>query len=73
MIKANDPRYRPLWLRVGITLLCLGWGAFELITGSPGFAIIFIALGLFAGWRLLLTYNPDATTDSENPNKTTKD
>lgn len=60
MIRANDPRYRPLWLRVGLTAIALIWGGVEFVTGSPGFGIVFVALGLFAGWRLLWSYDPDA-------------
>ncbi|WP_106743572.1 hypothetical protein [Yoonia maritima] len=64
MLNANDPFYRPVWRRAVIVAVCLGWGMVELLTGSPGFAIIFLALGALAAYRLFLTYSPDAQTSS---------
>lgn len=54
----DDAWFRPLWRRLLATALPLGWGLFELASGSPGFAILFLALGLYAGWRLFVTFDP---------------
>ena len=51
-----DPFYRPLWRRVAIVGVCLGWAAFEGWRGAFGWAAIAAALGLYAGYHLLLTY-----------------
>lgn len=66
MFNLDDPFYRPLWLRIAIVALCLGWGLFELVMGSPGFAILFLALGAFAGYRFFVTFNPDKTNTRED-------
>lgn len=63
MLNANDPFYRPLWRRIVIVALCLGWGAFEIAFGTPIFALIFLAVGGYAAYRLLLTFNPDPPTE----------
>ena len=59
MLDLDDPRYRPLWLRVALTAVCLLWGAVEVFTGSPGWGMGFLALGLWVGWRFFVTYDPE--------------
>lgn len=54
----DHPWFRPLWRRVLVTAIALGWGLVELASGSPGFALLFLALGAYAGWRLFVTFNP---------------
>lgn len=58
MFKLDDPFYRPLWIRVAITAICIGWGVAELGFGNPGWAMIFLALGFYAGWRFFVTFAP---------------
>jgi hypothetical protein len=54
----DHPWFRPLWRRLLVTGIALGWGVLELASGSPGFAVLFLALGAYAGWRLFVTFNP---------------
>ncbi|AWI82742.1 hypothetical protein CEW88_03095 [Alloyangia pacifica] len=58
MFDFSHPFFRPLWLRVAITLVCLGWGLLETQIGSPGWAVVFLGLGAICGYKLLLTYEP---------------
>jgi hypothetical protein len=51
--------YRPLWIRLGIVILSLGWGVVEVLTHSPGFAILFFAVGGYAAYRFFVTFNPE--------------
>jgi hypothetical protein len=51
--------YRPLWIRLGIVILCLGWGVVEVLTHSPGFAILFFAVGGYAAYRFFMTSNSE--------------
>lgn len=44
------PFFRPVWVRVVVVGLALGWGVVELIFGSPGWAMLFAAVGLYALW-----------------------
>lgn len=49
---------RPLWVRVLIVALCVGWAAMEfgllgflgLPVGSPFWGVIFLALGVYAAY-----------------------
>jgi hypothetical protein len=58
MIDAGNPFWRPLRVRVAVTAVAILWGLFELATGAPGFALIFLAAGGYAGWRLLIAWPP---------------
>lgn len=58
MFNLDDPRFRPLWLRVALTAICLLWGVFEISTGSPGWGLGFLALGGWVGWRFFVTFKP---------------
>ena len=40
--------FRPRWRRALVLAVCLGWGAFELATGSGFFAVLFLAVGVYA-------------------------
>jgi hypothetical protein len=59
----NHPFFRPLWLRVLVVALCLGWAAFEIAAGSPMWAILFGALGLYAAWGFFVAFDPREPDD----------
>ncbi len=54
----QNPFYRPLWRRVLVTGICLGWGLFELVTGSPFFAILFGAAGVYCAHQFFIAFDP---------------
>ena len=54
----DHPFFRPLWLRVLIVAACLGWAAVELVGGSPGWAILFGAVGAYAAYGFFVDHNP---------------
>lgn len=61
----DDPRYRPLWLRILVVGICIGWGLFELSTGAVGFAMLFLAAGGYVAWRFFVTFAPDDEEDKK--------
>ncbi|MFW2543256.1 hypothetical protein ACN2XU_11490 [Primorskyibacter sp. 2E107] len=58
MFDLRYPFFNPAWRRVLTVVLALGWALVELLTGSPGWAMMFGAVGLWAGYVLLLTWTP---------------
>ena len=58
MFDLNHPFFRPLWRRVAVVAVCLGWAGFELATGSPLWAVIFGGLGLYAAWGFFFAFDP---------------
>ncbi|NNU80851.1 DUF3329 domain-containing protein [Halovulum dunhuangense] len=55
----GNPFYRPLWRRVVIVAVCLGWAAVEFSRGANAWGALFLAAGLFAAWSLLIAWRPD--------------
>lgn len=53
-LDTDHPMFRPLWVRVLVVALCLGWALFELIDGSPFWGVLFGALGVYAAWSFFL-------------------
>ncbi|MFO7919422.1 hypothetical protein DZD18_00015 [Rhodobacteraceae bacterium W635] len=66
LIDTSHPVYRPLWLRLLITLGCLGWAGFELLGGHTGWALFFGAIGAYAGWVFFVTWDPGAAADEDD-------
>ncbi len=54
----DHPIFRPLWLRVAIEVICLGWAGLETATGSPGWAMLVGGIGLYAAYRFFVAFNP---------------
>ena len=58
MFDLQIPFYKPLWLRLLIVAVCIGWAVFELSTGSIGWAILFCAAGIWSAYQFFLVWNP---------------
>ncbi|MEZ5913836.1 MAG: DUF3329 domain-containing protein [Paracoccaceae bacterium] len=50
----HDPFFNPLWIRITLFAICIGWAVFEFATGSPFWGILFGATGLAAGWKFFI-------------------
>jgi len=53
-LDTDHPVFRPLWVRVLVVALPLGWGLFEFATASPFWGVLFLGLGGYAGWAFFL-------------------
>ncbi len=54
----NDPFYRPLWLRITIVVVAFAWAAFELMSGSPLWSLLFAVIGAYAVYGFFISFNP---------------
>lgn len=54
----NDPFFKPLWIRIAVVGLALGWAAFEFASGAPFWGILFGAAGAWAFYGLFIAFNP---------------
>ena len=59
LLDLRHPFFRPLWRRVAVVAVCLGWGGFEFATGSTFWGVIFVGLGAVCAWQFFLTFDPD--------------
>jgi len=71
-IDPNHPLYRPLWVRLLIVGVCLGWAAVEFSTGGPFWGVLVGGIGCYAAWALLLNFHP-RPLDEAVPTDTGKD
>ncbi|MDB6182710.1 hypothetical protein [Paracoccus fistulariae] len=60
LVDPNSPFFRPLWVRVLCVTLPLVWAGVELYNGSPFWAILFGAAGLYLAYQLFVQRDPDA-------------
>lgn len=58
MFDLDHPYFRPLWIRLLIVAVALGWAVVEFATGSPFWGILFGALGVYAAYRFFVAFNP---------------
>lgn len=61
----QSPVFRPVWLRLLVVVLCLGWAGFEAVAGSGGWAVLFGAAGVYLGYQFFVVFDPDQKKDSE--------
>lgn len=57
LFDAQNPFFRPVWRRVAITAVCLGWAVVEFLTGSPFFGILFGAVGIYCIHQFFVTFD----------------
>lgn len=58
-IDTDHPAFRPLWVRVLVTLFCAIWGVVEIVTGSPFWATIFLGLGAYCVYAFFFDFHPE--------------
>ena len=63
----QHPFYKPLWIRVLVTALCLGWAAVELSAGQPFWAILFGAVGVYCAHQFFIAFNPRDPEGKDKP------
>lgn len=57
-LDVQHPFFIPLWRRVAVVGLTLGWAMFELISGSPFWAILFGAVGVYCAHQFFIAFDP---------------
>lgn len=60
IIDTAHPFYRPLWRRIAIVAVCIGWGLVEFWFDAPLWGALFAGVGVYSAWVLLWTFDPVA-------------
>lgn len=61
----QSPFFRPLWRRIAVVALTLGWAVFEVIAGSVFWAILFGAAGLYCAHQFFIAFNVPEGDETE--------
>jgi hypothetical protein len=56
ILDVQHPFFRPLWRRIAVVVFCLGWGAVELRSNEPFWAVLFGALGVYCAWQFFFVF-----------------
>ena len=56
LLEPTHPFFAKPYRRWLTALLPILWGIVELVSGSPGWGMLFLALGLYALWVLVLHF-----------------
>uniref|UniRef100_UPI001E5A926F hypothetical protein n=1 Tax=Paracoccus sp. PAMC 22219 TaxID=1569209 RepID=UPI001E5A926F len=59
LVDPDAPFFRPLWVRVICVILPLVWAGVELWSGSPAWAMLFGAAGIYLGLALFVWRQPE--------------
>lgn len=54
LLDRNDPFFKKTYVRAITVGWPLAWGGVEFYNGSPGWAVVFAAIGAYAAWVLFL-------------------
>ena len=58
LFNVRNPMFRPLWIRLLIVGLTLGWTLMELVNGNHVWAAIFAAAGAWCAWEFFVVFDP---------------
>ena len=56
MFDLDHPFFNPLWRRIAVTAVCLGWGGVEAWSGNAFWALLFVALGVYCLWSFFIAW-----------------
>lgn len=63
----QDPKLKPLWVRLSIIGAVAAWGLFEVYMGLEMWAFIAGAALMYCVWSLLLAYVPPPDDEDTDP------
>lgn len=70
ILDPTHPFFRPLGVRLAITVFCLGWAVFEAVAASPFWAVIFAAMGLFCAYEFFFNTNNNFAPEPDSKSQT---
>lgn len=72
ILDPSHPFFRPLGVRVAITVFCFGWALFEAFSGATFWAIIFGAIGMMCAYEFFINTNNSFDPPADSPTQDDK-
>ena len=69
LLDVQHPFFIPLWRRVATVALCYFWMVVELVTGGPGWALLFAALGTYCAHQFFIAFDPPDPDGADGDDK----
>ena len=66
LLDRNHPFYAPLWRRVAIVAVTLGWALIEFLAASPLWGTVFLVLGAYCVYEFFIAFG-NGGDDEETP------
>lgn len=63
--EVRSPFFIPVWRRVLVVALIVGWALLELWRGEPLWALLFGAAGAWCAWQFFVTFDDRPGKDQE--------
>ena len=63
---SDDPKLKPLWVRLSIVGVVAGWAAFEVYMGLELWQFISGAALMYCVWALLIAYKPPVDNEEND-------
>ena len=54
----EHPFFRPLWRRVLVVAICIGWAIVEFSANAPTWGYIALAIAAYGVWQFFINYKP---------------
>lgn len=72
VLDLQSPWFVPLWRRIAITTVTIGWAIVELSTGATFWAALFGAAGFWCGYQFLVVWDPETVASRAVRNNETE-
>lgn len=66
LLDVRHPFFRPLWRRIAVVVLCLGWGVFEFSGSNTFWGVLFVGIGLYCAYEFFVVFDPDGETKPDD-------
>lgn len=58
LLDVQHPFFRPLWRRIAVVAVCLGWAAVEFAQDALFWGVLFGAVGLYCAHQFFIAFDP---------------
>lgn len=69
LLDPHHPFFDPVWRRVAVVLVCVGWGIVEFVNDAAVWGALFVTIGAVAAHQLFIVRKRDRETKDDDSEK----